>query len=204
MLSILGRLARDQGNIQRAAALYREGLHLCLSVGDRWAIVSLLAGLAEIAATHHQPGLGATLIGFIDTLPVETGAAITPTARLTYDQAVAAVRQALGDAPFAGRREAGQKLRLEEAVALALAIAGPIAAASSGGLTKREHEILRLVATGRTDKEIAASLCLSPRTVNSHVAHLLAKLDVATRQAAAARARQRGLLPADDEPAPMA
>ena len=60
-------------------------------------------------------------------------------------------------------------------------------------------EILRLVAAQRTDQEIADTLFLSRRTVNAHVARILAKLDVHTRRDAAVRGRDLGLLPGDDE-----
>jgi DNA-binding CsgD family transcriptional regulator len=59
--------------------------------------------------------------------------------------------------------------------------------------------VLRLVAQARTDREIAATLFLSPRTVNAHVASILGKLDVANRRAAVARARELDLLPEVDE-----
>ena len=53
-------------------------------------------------------------------------------------------------------------------------------------LTAREFEVARLVAEGRTDPEIAAELGLSPRTVGSHVTHILDKLGVTRRTAIAA------------------
>jgi DNA-binding CsgD family transcriptional regulator len=55
--------------------------------------------------------------------------------------------------------------------------------------------VLRLLAAGRTDREIADALFVSRRTVNSHVANILGKLGVHSRQDAVAQARQRGLLP---------
>src|SRR5215213_2100874 len=62
------------------------------------------------------------------------------------------------------------------------------------GLTEREVEVLRLLAQRQTDKEIAAALFLGPRTVQSHVAHILNKLGVANRREAASRADHLGLL----------
>ena len=63
------------------------------------------------------------------------------------------------------------------------------------GLTAREKEVLDLIATGATDKEIAAQLALSLHTVKSHVRSILAKLHVANRRQAARLAAQQGWLP---------
>ncbi len=62
-----------------------------------------------------------------------------------------------------------------------------------GALTKREHQVLSLLAEGRSNPEIADRLYLSRRTVEHHVAHVLAKLGVRTRgQAVAEAARRHG------------
>jgi LuxR family maltose regulon positive regulatory protein len=76
--------------------------------------------------------------------------------------------------------------------------AGRDSAAPTGltgkGLTRRETEILRLVAKGLGTKEIAAQLGLSKHTVHRHIANILTKLDVPSRAAAVARAAQADLL----------
>ena len=61
------------------------------------------------------------------------------------------------------------------------------------GLTARQVEILRLVADGLTNADIAERLVLSPRTVDHHVAAVLHKLDVHSRHDAASQARRLGL-----------
>jgi DNA-binding CsgD family transcriptional regulator len=66
--------------------------------------------------------------------------------------------------------------------------------AARSGLTKRELEVVRLVAEGMSNQEIAESLVLSEHTVHRHVANLLNKLEVSSRTAAVARAAQLGLL----------
>jgi DNA-binding NarL/FixJ family response regulator len=62
-----------------------------------------------------------------------------------------------------------------------------------GGLTAREVEVLRLVASGRSNQEIAAVLFLSEKTVARHLSNIFTKLDVSSRTAAAAYAFDRGL-----------
>jgi two-component system NarL family response regulator len=64
----------------------------------------------------------------------------------------------------------------------------------SSPLSARELDVLRLVADGRTNKEIGAQLSIGGGTVKTHLANLLAKLDAHSRTEAVARARQRGYL----------
>jgi DNA-binding CsgD family transcriptional regulator/tetratricopeptide (TPR) repeat protein len=65
-------------------------------------------------------------------------------------------------------------------------------------LTGRELEVLQLLADGASNGDIAAQLFISPKTVSVHVSHILEKLGVASRTAAAARARKAGLLPSEE------
>ena len=67
-------------------------------------------------------------------------------------------------------------------------------AAVASTLTRREREILRLVAQGLSDKEAAAALDLSEHTIHRHISNILNKLDVPSRTAAVAQAAQHGLL----------
>ncbi|MER7548340.1 response regulator transcription factor, partial [Spirillospora sp. NPDC127506] len=68
-------------------------------------------------------------------------------------------------------------------------LAGP----SGGPLTARESEVIRLLARGRSNREIAEELVISPKTASVHVSHILAKLGVSSRGEAVAAARDRGL-----------
>ena len=118
---------------------------------------------------------------------------------------VADVRARLGDAAFNAAWREGQALSLDEAVAEALAVAamqesgvaahtGPSAANVPGGLSAREVEVLRLLAAGRSNPEIAAALVISRHTVERHVNHILAKTGAANRVEAAAFAHRHGLV----------
>ncbi len=72
-------------------------------------------------------------------------------------------------------------------------LAGEAAAEQPGGLTEREIEVLRVLATGRTNRAIAAGLGISERTVDRHVSNIYTKLDVNTRAAATAWAYEHDL-----------
>ncbi|MFF5445638.1 LuxR C-terminal-related transcriptional regulator [Streptomyces sp. NPDC012888] len=73
--------------------------------------------------------------------------------------------------------------------------ASPPAARRPGGLSPRELQVLAELTAGRTNREIARRLYVTPRTVGTHVEHILAKLDVPNRAAAAARAATWGIEP---------
>jgi DNA-binding NarL/FixJ family response regulator len=68
------------------------------------------------------------------------------------------------------------------------------AGAPAHGLSRRELEVLRLVARGKTNRAIAAELCLSQRTIDRHVSNIFSKIDVASRAAATAFAYQNDLV----------
>jgi DNA-binding NarL/FixJ family response regulator len=60
-------------------------------------------------------------------------------------------------------------------------------------LTAREHEVLDLIAAGRSNTDVAVTLVLSPKTVRNHVSNIFAKLHVVDRSAAIIKAREAGL-----------
>lgn len=69
------------------------------------------------------------------------------------------------------------------------------AAQESLGITEREFEVLRLVAAGRSNKEIAQTLAVSPNTIKTHLSRLFEKLEASRRTEAIVRARELGLIP---------
>jgi len=97
----------------------------------------------------------------------------------------------LGARPLAAAA-AMEVSRLGESVAERLGVRAE-ADADGAGLSRREREVLRLVSVGRTNREIAHDLFLSPRTVDMHVRNILRKLDCRSRVEAAGRARELGL-----------
>jgi DNA-binding NarL/FixJ family response regulator len=79
-------------------------------------------------------------------------------------------------------------------VARVTALSRRPAAVSPGGLTLREVQVLRLVATGATNRAIAGELFLSEKTVARHVANIFTKLDLSSRAAATAYAYEQHLV----------
>ncbi|MET7830135.1 helix-turn-helix transcriptional regulator, partial [Streptomyces sp. NPDC005386] len=93
------------------------------------------------------------------------------------------------------------RLPLEHAPERPAAPADPAAAL---GLTGRERDVLRLVAAGRTNRQIAEELFISPKTASVHVSNILAKLDVSGRGEAAALAHRLRLFPPEPSAVPAA
>ncbi len=200
----LGRLGVSNAIWDKAGPLSdgeRERVRLHPYLTDRMlARVSALDRSREIAARHHERLDGS---GYPRGL---TAAALTPADRLL---AAADAYHAMTEPrpyriPFdAGR--AARELQAEakagrldgEAVTAVLRAAGQRAPARGvwpGGLTGREVDVLRLLARGHSNKQIAALLVVSPKTAANHVEHIYAKLGVSSRAAATLYATQHGLL----------
>jgi DNA-binding NarL/FixJ family response regulator len=88
------------------------------------------------------------------------------------------------------------EVRLDPAVAAALALSLRTPASSADSLTPREREVVALVAQGRTNREIGKQLGVAERTARTHVSNILAKLGLASRTQAAMWAVREGLVDA--------
>ncbi|CAA9566453.1 MAG: hypothetical protein AVDCRST_MAG73-4175 [uncultured Thermomicrobiales bacterium] len=202
----LGDLARARGDGPGAAARYRENLEVYRRLGDQTGIADALAGLALAAAigADASPEGVVRLLAAAERLRTEVGGGVHRGLRADHQALLAASRQAMGEAAYAAAWNAGQRLPLAQAIAEATlpgtapapAASGPAQSpppAAANGLTPRELEVLRLVADGHSDRQIAAALFVSHATARTHVARILTKLGVASRTAAAAVAHRRGL-----------
>ena len=120
-----------------------------------------------------------------------------------FEPVLAGLRDVLGAEGFASAYAAGRALSRDEATAEARAIRAnvtetPVAvlprrSAAPHGLTEREIEILRVLAAGLSNREIAERLFISPATAARHVANVFAKLGVDSRAKATAFAHRHGL-----------
>jgi len=126
-----------------------------------------------------------------------------------YEAALAAVpgderaaRSAIATLKRLGASAAARAFAREREARGGTALRGPRAStlANVAGLTRREQEVLTVLADGATNPEIAAALHLSQRTVAHHVSAILAKLGAPTRTAAVSAAREAGLLGGQDGP----
>jgi DNA-binding CsgD family transcriptional regulator len=192
-LLYLGHLAQHSGEV--AAAHYGESLALWWEEGFQPGLVEALSGVATVAVAQAQPTRAAKLFGAAAALREAIGMPAWLPERTLYDQAVARLRATLSVSAVEAAWAAGRALPLADAVAEALAGRAPASPATApSALTPRELEVLRLVSDGRSDKEIATLLSISPRTASKHVATILAKLEVGNRAAAAVTALRDNLL----------
>ena len=160
-----------------------------------------LAALAELAATHHERLDGS---GYPRAL---AGGALSPEARiLAAADAYQAMSEPRPHRPALTPDDAARQLREDvtrgrldiDAVDAVLGAAGhrvPRRREGPAGLTRREVEVLVLLARGRSNKAIAEQLVVSPKTVGAHIEHIYRKIDCSTRAAASLFAMQHGLLP---------
>jgi non-specific serine/threonine protein kinase len=181
-----------------------ESLSLQPGVESTEILAANLANVAMVAVATQRPAMAARLFGAAEGQREAIGNPFKLPERAVYDRAVDQLRKALHDDHVDTAWNAGRAMALEDAVAEALAAldvigSQPTAGESSAtspvmfGLTSREMDVLRLLTEGRSDREIAETLFISPRTAQGHVSHIFTKLNVSSRAAAVATAFQAGL-----------
>ncbi len=201
-LQHLALLACERGDLAGAGPLLTEALALDREMADREGLVRDLASAAVLAGLTGRFETAAHLFGAAEAARVRIG--LLPYAlpeRHVYERALSEARLRLGEAAYTAAWAAGSGLSEDEAVAVAEALSiDPVPASRlntpphpSMGLTVRDLDVLALLVEGRSNREIAEALFVSPRTVDNHVTNILAKLEVKSRTAAVAVGRRVGL-----------
>ena len=200
--AMLGRLACVRGDHAGAATAFRDAIALGEEAQDHIGQPVLLASVAMLAVGRDAPEVATRLLGAAEVLALRLGTPHQLPDRTFYEQTAATARAALGDrfaaawaegellTPVAAIAEAGAYLATVDRAPMATAATHPAGAA---GLTPREGEVLRLVAEGRSNREIAEALFVSESTAITHVRHILTKLGLDSRTAVAAWAIRHGL-----------
>jgi predicted ATPase/DNA-binding CsgD family transcriptional regulator len=201
----LGLLAMEMGDPGRALPMLRQVLESVVDGGAAVRAFSLL-GIASVA----EPLTAATLLGAGYASLARLGVKTEPNDAGMWERIEGATREQLSPEEFAEAYAAGQVMPTEEAIELGLSVRGPgaerapgtgrqpsnrdAAAAPGLELTARELETLRLLASGLTNKEIAAEMVVSVRTVENHVANLYGKIGARGRADATAFALSHGVV----------
>jgi predicted ATPase/class 3 adenylate cyclase/DNA-binding CsgD family transcriptional regulator len=197
----LARILASQGERAAARALYQESLALLHKIGNKAFIAACLEGLGAVGAGQGQPAWAARLWGAAEALRQHIGAPLPPVYRAHYERSMVAARALLGEKPFAAAWAQGRTMTPEQALAAEDQPLLPTptpparpAATSPDGLSAREVEVLRLLAQGLTDAQIAEQLVLSLHTIHAHLRTIYSKLGVTSRSAATRYAFEHQLM----------
>jgi predicted ATPase/DNA-binding CsgD family transcriptional regulator len=197
---ILAAAAQALGDHERAGALFRECLKFMAEVEDQANVDFCLGGLAAVAGSAGRIVRAARLWGAEEALleRIEVGVHAYVLDRTLRKSQIDAARARLGEEAFAAAWAEGRTMSPERAIEYALEREPtPDPAASEpypSGLSAREAEVLRLVATGLTNAEVAQKLFLSSRTVNWHLTSIYRKLGSHSRTEATRFAAEHDLL----------
>lgn len=207
-LAALGSVAVARMDLERAGHLLRESVVAFERIGLRYGLqhgsVICFDGFACLALAADEPERAARFLGMADGLYERMRVARPDGAPHFMDaRLIDRIRMSL-DVPSCQRAwEAGRGLSDEdmsdEALVFLVEISSERGVAAPGvlrevaHLSSRELDVLRLMADGMTNQQIAEALFISPRTVHGHAANILGKLDLTTRTGAVAYAIRNGL-----------
>jgi non-specific serine/threonine protein kinase len=205
LLHLMGLVAFRMGDAAQARQLWREGLLIMRELGMRWQLSSVLAIFSALAATQGQPARAVRLAGATAVLTESYHGPPIPLAEALLEEGLAQAKQALDAAAYDAAWIEGRALSTDESIAEVLAVEvnatmpraeqpATQAHGNPAGLTATEIEVLRLLAGGRTSREIAAELVVAVSTVDRHLTHIYGKLGVRNRAGATAFALQHGLV----------
>jgi predicted ATPase/DNA-binding CsgD family transcriptional regulator len=181
------RIAASRGDLELAVDHAVEALRICSAIDERFLGAMCIVGLADAL----QPGArAARLLGAADALRTGVGAKWPVLLAKEYRRAIEAARGTLSPDAFAVAIAEGRAMSLagaEREVEATRQTRRP------DDLTARELEVLRLVARGLTNQQVAAELVLSERTVHAHLRSMYRKLAISSRTAATRYALEHGL-----------
>ncbi|MGH3962163.1 MAG: LuxR C-terminal-related transcriptional regulator [Pseudonocardiaceae bacterium] len=191
----LGELARRRDGTSQAEDLHHEALALRARGGLRPGVAESLESLAALATDQESFSEAARLFGAASAQREEMGLARWPADQAGYDTDVARARDALGEDAFDAVWAEGEALTVDEAVTYVSRARGDRKRPSSGwaSLTPTELKVVKLVAKGLTNPEVGERLFIGRGTVKTHLAHVFAKLGIASRSELAAEATRHAL-----------
>lgn len=176
-------VAEARGDPDEAAARAHVALSDAVSVSAKPSVVEALEALALALARGSAGDVAARLVGAADAARTETGWARSVLADRRRDRTLAVLEATLGPDALARETERGAALSLDAAVSYARRGRGERGRPVGGwrSLTPAELDVVRLVAQGHSNPEIAESLFVSVATVKTHLVHVYAKLGLRSR-----------------------
>lgn len=193
----LGDIYLARGRWLDAIEAYGRGLGLQRQSNFTTRGADILGGLGEVSMALGRPDCAALLFGASQTWGQANGNQPPLDPSRDLQRSLDAARKQLGAEHWATNYTAGCRLTSEQAIAEAEKAGAELAALCKrplpAGLTEREAEVVRLLAEGLSNADIAARLVVSTRTVHAHLRSVFDKLDVSTRTAAVHEASRFGL-----------
>ncbi len=209
-LARLAKILFVEDKLVDARRHYEESIQLLEKVDDKEQLACCLEGLAEVFTAQGQAEWAIRLCGLATRLRKEIGTPMFPVDVADYARTLATAKAQLGEIAFHTAFQAGQTMTLEQALSgqeQARKTTDPLSADTveplqelvttvvpHAGLTGREREVLRCIATGLTNAQVAKELSISTLTVNAHLRSIYSKLDVPSRSAATRYAMEHGLV----------
>ena len=177
------RVAVAEGDAHAAERDVYDALECAADSGAQLGVPGLFDFLGWFAAQAESYAEAARLVGAAEAIRQRTGEVRYVIYQADYEALVAALRDAMGQNDFDTAWAEGATLSTEEAIAYARRGRGERKRPSSGwaSLTPAELDVVRLVREGLGNKDIAAKLFVSPRTVETHLTHVYTKLDLSSR-----------------------
>ncbi|OBK68359.1 transcriptional regulator [Mycobacterium colombiense] len=181
-LTARARVAVAQGEPQQAERDLHEAVAIAERTGGHLNLPETFECLAALTV-DTSPEHGARLMGAAERMRQHYGKVRFKVFQTAYDESLQRAREALGHDAFDTAWSEGMALSTDEAIGYARRGRGVRGRPARGweSLTPTELDVVRLVSEGLPNKDIAARLFVSPRTVQTHLTHVYAKLDVSSR-----------------------